>query len=76
MELVNKFVDAKIVVAVKRNSDIRVEECHGLHTFDDGCDKLKFVHSVVILGSKSLDITKYISQDGLDAIKKYLEEWD
>jgi len=50
---------------------LRVEECHGMHYFDDSTLEIDSVE--LVIDGNSVDITKIISEEQIEIIKKQLD---
>jgi hypothetical protein len=63
------FVDAEFRVT----TDLRIEECHGIHRFDDGdCEVIKMNVYIEVKG-KVIDITDRLTKQELKMIEDSLE---
>ena len=62
-------LEISVWVAVKRKNDIRVEECHGRHEFNDGEDKITLSSFLMHLpNGKHFDISTLLSQEASQTI--------
>ncbi len=62
-------LEISVWVAIKRQNDIRVEECHGRHEFNDGEDKIKLSSFLMHLpNGKYFDISPLLSQESTQTI--------
>jgi hypothetical protein len=64
------FVDAEVNIDVQ---PIRVEECHGLHSFDDTSVEVEVKKVYIEVGGVRIDITDRLRAEEIKAIEDSLE---
>jgi len=64
------FVDAEVNIDVQ---PIRVEECHGLHSFDDTSVDVEVKKVYIEVGGVIIDITDRLRAEEIKAIEDSLE---
>lgn len=64
------FVDAEVNIDVQ---PIRVEECHGLHSFDDTSVEVELKKVYIEVGGVIIDITDRLRAEEIKAIEDSLE---
>lgn len=66
-------IDCIVEAEFKITEEIRVEECHGYHTFDDGDIEVENMKVYIDVSGKQFDITDRLTKDELKTIMDSLQ---